>query len=145
MSRRFKRIIQQTAWRAAHPEFFRHSDPRFHKDEFRLLRVSTEFWSAAALWKKSAGAWSCVSADSHLSWMIGKTHAQAHLELLKLEADYSWEKGTVSGSPCTCSFSPDKVAASRGSTTNEPDVRPADGHRLSVKATRQSANPAAPA
>ncbi len=83
---------QPIAWRAAHPEFFRRRDPQFHKPEFRILSVKTEFWSDSARWIKTAGAWSCYSAGPHLLWMVGKTQAESHLELLRLEADYSWEK-----------------------------------------------------
>lgn len=135
MKRRFHRNPNpDAAWLAAHPGWVTFRSPVFKKDEFRLLRASTEFWSSAALWKKSAGVWSCVGADSPLSWMIGKTHEQAHLELLKLEADYSWAKGTMSGPPCISSFLPDKS----GSQTIEPTVRPADGHSSAVKVSQSS-------
>lgn len=93
MKRRFYRNPNpDAAWLAAHPGWVSFRSPTLKQDEFRKLRVATEFWSAEAIWKKSSGAWSCVSADSYLSWMIGKSHEQTHLELLKLGADYSWVK-----------------------------------------------------
>jgi hypothetical protein len=42
------------------------------------------------MWRKIYGVWCCAKADPRLSWMTGKSPAQVHLELLRLDADYSW-------------------------------------------------------
>jgi hypothetical protein len=63
----------------------------------RFLTVKNEFWTAQAVWNRINGVWSCAMADRRLRWMVGQTPGQVQIELLRLEADWSW--GTESASP----------------------------------------------
>ncbi len=130
-----------TAWRAAHPEFFRHQEPKLRPAKLRLLRVCTGFYTAGAVWQKIYGVWSVAETAPILHWMRGKSPAEVHLELLRLGAEFQWLD-------CTPTALSELSSSSMGvpaSPTIEAAVRPADGHRLPVKATGQISKQAAPA
>lgn len=56
----------------------------------RLLRVSTQYFTAGAVWQKISGAWSCTHAAPILHWMKGINPDQAKLALLKMGAHYQF-------------------------------------------------------
>jgi hypothetical protein len=78
------------AWRNAHPEFFRRREPRLRPEKYRLLRVTTEYYCAGALWVKRSGVWACEKSAPILNWMRFKSASEVHLELLRLEAKFEW-------------------------------------------------------
>lgn len=60
----------------------------------RVLKVSTEYFSAQARYRKVSGVWSCVAADEQIKWLKGMSCAEAKVNLLKMGAQTSWKVGT---------------------------------------------------
>lgn len=69
----------------------------------KLLRVSTDYFVAGAIWSKIYGVWSCTDAAPILHWMRGLTTAAAKIALLKMGAAFEWiapsQQATPSPSP----------------------------------------------
>lgn len=65
----------------------------------RLLRVTTDYFCAGAVWKKTAGVWSCVLAAPILKWMVGMNPDSAKIALIKMDAQFLW----ISVNPCSLS------------------------------------------
>lgn len=65
----------------------------------KLLRVETDYFVAGAVYQKIYGVWSCVLAAPILSWLKGKNTDQAKLDLLKMNASWSWINLPSSGEP----------------------------------------------
>ncbi len=65
----------------------------------RLLRVRTDYFCAGAVWRKTAGVWSCILAAPIIKWMIGMNPNTAKLALLKMDAQFEW----ISKNPCSLS------------------------------------------
>lgn len=63
----------------------------------RLLRVTTDYFCAGAIWKKISGVWSCINAAPILKWMVGMNSDKAKLALLKMGANYEFLDPTVTG------------------------------------------------
>lgn len=57
--------------------------PRQFPDKVLTLRVTNEFFTAKAEWRRISNVWSCLHADPELKWMIGLTRDQAMIDLLK--------------------------------------------------------------
>jgi hypothetical protein len=104
--------------------------------ESKLLTVTGEFHHGFARWKKIFGVWSCIEADPSLKWMIGKTPAAVHLELIRLEVDYRWEG--LSEELCG-GVHPHRSSAP-ASPTNDAAVRPVSSHSGSGNSVTASDN-----
>lgn len=60
------------------------------EDSVRLLRVSTNYFVAGAIFKRTNGVWGCAHAAPIIGWMKRKSPDQIKLSLLKMGADYEW-------------------------------------------------------
>lgn len=69
----------------------------------KLLRVTTGYFVAGAIWEKTYGVWSCTHTAPILRWMKGMNASQASLALAKMGADYQWitcqKSATTTASP----------------------------------------------
>lgn len=84
-------VPQVDLWTGRHPEFSRRqSKPVYGKEIERLLRVKNEYFDCQAIWRKKEGVWTCVSAAPIIRWMVGKTPAEAKIELVKRGCSYEW-------------------------------------------------------
>lgn len=63
----------------------------------KTLLVETDFFSAVATFRRIYGVWSCVDADSVLSWMKHTTMDQIKIALLKMGAQFQWLSPNQSG------------------------------------------------
>ncbi len=66
-------------------EFLNGEPERYH-----LLRVTTDYYCAGAVWVKRSGVWAATQTAPILNWMRFKTPAEVHLELLRLGAKWEW-------------------------------------------------------
>lgn len=56
----------------------------------RLLWVQNKHFTAAAVFRRISGAWSCQHAAPILRWMVGKGMGEIKVELLRLGAKWEW-------------------------------------------------------
>lgn len=55
-----------------------------------LLRVSTNYFVAGAVFEKIWGAWSCTHAAPVIHWMKGMNPYQVKLALIRMQAQWEW-------------------------------------------------------
>ena len=109
------------AWYAAHPGRAARCEPRRSPEKYRMLRVSTEFYTAGAVWVKRCGVWAATQTDPILDWMRFKSPGEVHLTLLKMGADFQW---LDINSPTVLSGSNQPSMGASGLSTICPAVRP---------------------
>ena len=61
----------------------------------KLLMVSNDFFSAAAVWTKRDNVWSCTEAAPILSWMRTTPLNKVSIELLKRGCRWSWNSPAI--------------------------------------------------
>jgi len=67
-----------------------HLNPTLTPHPVRLLRVTTDYFCAGAVWEKIGPCWSCFRTAPILKWMRGMNPDQAKLALLKMGARYEF-------------------------------------------------------
>lgn len=95
LSKRQRRLIRwsktpNAAWYAAHADRIIHKNPIKRAPIYRLMRVTTEYFTAGVIWQTNSGIWSIARVAPILQWMAPMTIQQAHLALIKLDAKYEW-------------------------------------------------------
>jgi hypothetical protein len=58
----------------------------------RLMTAINEFYTGTALWHYELGAWSCTRADDCLAFLLKKSEAECHLELVRRGFAWTWSK-----------------------------------------------------
>ena len=56
----------------------------------KLLRVTTDYFCAGAVWEKIGGVWSCTRAAPIIRWLVGMNVDRAKLALLRMGAKWEW-------------------------------------------------------
>lgn len=57
-----------------------------------MIIVSNPHFTAAALWAKIGGVWSCTKTAPVLRWMRRMSPDKAKIALLKMDAAWSWHQ-----------------------------------------------------
>lgn len=64
--------------------------PVFAPEVIRLMRVTNEYFSAGAVWKKSMGSWVCISSAPIIAWMRKCDPGRAKLECARRGLVVEW-------------------------------------------------------
>lgn len=62
----------------------------------RTLQVSTEYFTAGAVFRRVHGVWGCEEAAPVIRWMVGKGMGEIKVALLKMGAKWEWLERKVS-------------------------------------------------
>jgi len=76
----------------------------------RLLQVSNEYLTAAAVWERSDGFWRCTQTAPIIAWMRRTPVDRIPIELLKRGCRWQW----IHTFPCNKGTEPQSVEGSAG-------------------------------
>lgn len=139
----------RAAWDAAHGRLTQ-SIPTVRQSITKGCLVTIDGIDFRSVWKKQSGVWSCTATDPRLGWMVGKSQAQVHLELIRLGATWRWvglEKGKPFPLVANSSSHPQSPLMAPLSAATMSDARSAvyghGGMARPTSATRTNADAAA--